>query len=69
MSVGDMVFTAALGAICACMILVPEITRINKALDTQKEINAVVIESFNNQADSDRVLLDYLKTISKKPGQ
>ena len=51
------------------LIGLPRINENKSAWETQHRFNEKVIEWLDTQAETNDLVLDYLKTISKKPGQ
>ena len=66
----DRIFISAL-VLWALLITIGVGIRLEKEksrAETQRRINELIIGAINTQAETHALILDYLKTISKKPG-
>ena len=67
----DRIFISAL-VLWALLITIGVGIRLEKEkarIETQMRINELIIGAINAQAETNALVLDYLKTLSKKPGQ
>ena len=67
----DRIFISAL-VLWALLITIGVGIRLEKEkarIETQMRINELIIGAINDQAETNDLILDYLKTISKKAGQ